>query len=359
MIEFTKYPTEEVWTSYVPDVTITTDTTGKVVFTLYHGGFPDGETVFENAFYASGGEIVISGLGEVISTYMRSKSLTTASFTMKASEGSTAGESALASFTAFYCTRAMTESVRTWAARHFLTTAQSAVMSEKESLRLSAICAPGETTVTITAVGRTETGEIAQCPFNGSLTLQDTDALQVVALPTITPQLVLQQASTLGKLRSLLSFTVCHGARSLQVFVRQQPEDTVAFRFLNTFGIEESITLRGVIKKTLELTRGETIAAQTTHTYDITGYRTYELTSSPMPEDEAARVEQLVESWRVTDSAGRRLIIANTDFAYDTDSATLKTVTLQWRYAYRKIVEETQTDETAGVFSDPFTYQFS
>lgn len=359
MIEFETYPKEEVWTSFVPDVIATTDTTGKIVFTIYCGGFPDGDVVFKNTMYAVGGKIVVTDLGEVLSTYMRSKTLRVASFTLKASEGSESGVSALASFTACYCTRAMKLSVRAWASAFFLSTFQTGTISPKESLRLTALCGKDETSCSITAVGRTGTGAIVQCTFPMAVTPQNVDGLQAVELPLISTQAVHVQASTLSKLHSLLSFTVNFGARSIQMFVVDRPANSVTFRFANMFNVEERLTLRGVVKKTLELTRGEAIVNQSSRAYDISGYRSYELTTVPMPEADAARVEQLVASWRVADAAGRNLFFTSTDFSYDTDNSTLKTLTLQWRYAYRKIVDETETPATSTIFTDPFTYQFS
>ena len=359
MIEFTKYPNAEVWTSYMPEITAKTDYDGKVEFSVYHGTYPDGTLVFKNTLWTAAGTVAIADIGEILATYMRSQSLKIATFTLKASEATETGETALASFTACYCTQMMKMTVREWAQSMFLTTAQTLMLTERETLRLSALCHKGETELTVTAVGVTDKGTTAQCTFTGSLALQDTDGLQLVSLPGISPSLVLHQVSTLARIVKLQSFVVNYGDRSLQVFVADKPADSVTFRFLNMFGVEETLTLRGVVKKTLELTRGETIVNQTTLTYDVASQRTYELTTEPMPEDEAVRVEQLASSWKVADADGRAIDVTNTDFSYDTDNSTLKTLTLTWRYAYRRAVDETERPASAGIFSDPFTYQFS
>lgn len=359
MIEFTAYPDGNVWSTEIPTVSVTTDITSKVVFTLY-SGTTSGDVVFTNTFFAQNSVISVVGLGDIVAAYMRSKSQIFGTFSIKVADA-TGSQSASSSFCVCYCDRQMPVTVDDWATSRFLISADQVSMHGSDSLPLTALCLPTESTVKVNVVGTTAAETLTQQSVSYLIPSSLSSGFRVadVGPITVTSLTKMLEAKYITPIKNILSFVIILGNRHLQVFVKDNPEHSVAFRFKNMFNVQEPITLAGVTKRALDLTRNEAVVAGKSIQYDISGYRTYELTGAPMILSDAARVEYLVTSWSVTDESGRDILITSTDFSYDDDSTTTKSVTINWRYASQKVLDETALPTAAGIFSEPFSYQFS
>ncbi len=359
MIEFTKYPDGNVWATEIPTVSVTTDITSKVVFTLY-SGTTSGDVVFTNTFFAQDSVISIVGLGDIIAAYMRSKSQIFGTFSIKAAD-STGSQSASGSFCVCYCDREMPVTVDEWATSRFLVTADQISMHGSGSLPLTALLKTSETKAKFNIVGTTADGSLTQQSVTAILPSTIATGYHVTDIGPVTVAglLKLLEDTYRTPIKNILSFVVIVGSRYLQVFVKDNPEHSTTFLFKNMFNVQEPITLAGVTKRALDLTRSEAVVEGKSIQYDISGYRTYELTGAPMILADAARVEYLVGSWSVTDESGRDIIITSSDFSYDDDCTATKAVTINWRYASQKVLDETALPSSAGIFSEPFSYQFS
>ncbi len=358
MIQFTKYPSGNVWSSGISTVTLITDSASKVSFALYCGDDASGDLVFENGFFAVGSSVVVSGLGNVLSDYMRAHSQILQQYTIKATVDS---ETDQKTFTVCYCDRLMPCTVDLWAANRYLTSAERLTIPSDGSISLTSLCASTENKYKIIAVGKDANGNTMQCTLTEKIVIPFSSGLQVLDITGISPAYIIEQSATthINPIVEVRSFTINHGSRSMTVFVVPTPENSVTFKYQNIFNVQETITIAGTVKKALDLTRSEAVVSGVTVQYDITGYRTYEITSAPMTQAEAARIEALVTSRSVVAPSGRAVLITSTDYSYDTDSASLKSVTLAWRYASQYVLDETDTAVSDGIFSDPFSYQYS
>lgn len=350
MATFITYPSGNVWTSAIKEVALQTSSS-SVTIEVTAGEV----SLFSESYTPSSGQFVFYGLDEIVETYMRDKRLAILKCSIKATASDGNAES---QFTAFYCSRAMGASVDEWIQKAFLTPASFATLALDSPFSLSLAASSSDTTFHINGVAENADGD--KLPFNFS------DSIAAVAAGTVelrilgvSPQKVLETVSSQGFVR-LLAYSVVAGGRSFSVFVDNiHRESCYTFIYRNMFNVRETLRLCGVVDCNMALERGKAVIGGRTVVYDVTAGRTYELTTAPLRRSEAVMLEQLQQSYDVTDINGFSVILTDDNYEYDTDLTTMKSVKLAWRYADNRVVDDTQLPDSSGIFTEEFDSRFT
>ena len=233
-----------------------------------------------------------------------------------------------------------------------------ATLAPDTPFSLALAASSSDTSFRINGVAENADGDKLPFNYSGSIDPVSTGMVDLRILD-VSPKKVLETVSSQGFVR-LLAYSVVIGGRSFSVFVDNiHRESCYTFIYRNMFNVQETLRLCGVVNRNMSLERGKAVIGGRTVVYDVTAGRTYELTTAPLRRSEAVMLEQLQQSYDVTDINGFSVILADDNYEYDTDLTTMKSVKLAWRYADNRVVDDTQLPDSSGIFTEEFDSRFT
>ena len=324
-----------------------------------------GSTVLhEERYYTTGSFVDVRDIRSIIEQYMRSNSVTLATFYIEAN-GTTEAE-----FDVVYCSFASRQmSAEAFLQYNFLTTAKVKRIAPDGRDRLSFIGRYKDRATyylffTYT-LGDSSQNFTTSKTYNANTTLQATELLEI---EISIPQCISFLKSKYGDTVNLLSVTVKASDRSITYFIdKQQPDDVFFFR--NIFNVIEMAQLHCVTTEKTKVSRSLAVCNGQASFYDQSTEKTYEVETSPLLLEEARWLEQMLHSHDVyhspvgsaeaEDEIGCQSSILITDMTseYQNGDSQLNTLKFTYRYADERPV--IYFDEDPSVFDEPFTDPFA
>lgn len=353
--------TDLYFSSQIPDIVFSTDA-GYIVVSLY----ADGNCLMSESYYPYGGRSTVRNLYQIVEQYCEEHSSSFCQCTLSAETDE--GDELQRSFSVIYCKSNPSQSAVMWASSHFLTTRQAKLMPRHELAvdylwvyADDACTEPLRYHVTIEKNKEVKTLTVASAPF--------TAQKRCISMLSVRYGYILQMVHNAeGSSVKILSVTIEVGERSMSYFITDRMPSAM-FLFANAFGCRELATLDCETTDKIHSNRSVAVIGRRSEFYDREQTKEYEVQTSPLDDDTARWLEQLMVSYdvRFVEDYGvledddlndppRILITDFTSEISDGDSGPNK-VKFTWQYSdirpYLKLRKNTD-----GVFSRQYSNTF-
>ena len=366
MINISYHSPKLIFSSDVPDITISTD-----------HDFADVQIrcntliLLSGRFYADRGFVTVHDVAPLVGQlFQNDPEFNKAGITIEASSEGEVAEKV--TFTAICCHRKLDLYEPTeWLAGNFLTTVRSRRIAPAGWLNLSWYAAQGESLAVYVRINYLN-DDARPCSYRWlhSGNLQTAPEAKICSVYIRMKDI---RAALIKKCNianpQVVCFTVERGERRVTFYVDPSLSAAPVFHFNNCFNVLEQLSVQCVTTAKIKKDHAIALIGNEAQLYDVTLSKEYETQTGPLTSDECEQMEQMLTAnavhilfwksanWEADVYSMTPILITDFNSEITNGDDKLNTVKFTWRYTHNLPVTHIPT--TSDIFTDPFNPTFS